>query len=154
MKTRFIKVPAKDLKAHDQIVTPMGELIKVVNVLYNDFNVLLSEKSVQVSYWDSNEYKYLYYDKDEIVLRVCTTLDILKVMLSAKGIQWKMLNDMLGIRYEGHWVWHWFTHVGGELMLFSHSYSQNTGATKKGFTRAMKVYDRVLKLTGIDVTKS
>lgn len=55
------------------------------------------------------------------------------------GIQFK------SPRYSG--LWHWFkiyTFLSGENeIVFTHSYSQNTGATKKGLYHGMKVKQRL-----------
>jgi len=55
-------------------------------------------------------------------------------------------SDMVVGFNSGKHVWHWFTLLSDGTMIFNHSYSQNTGRTKKGY-RQGKIAERVaLKL--------
>lgn len=58
----------------------------------------------------------------------------------------------LGIKIErqGQSVWHWFechtlSTTGEILISFKHTYSQNTGATKKGLRHSMKIRTQIQK---------
>lgn len=44
--------------------------------------------------------------------------------------------------YSGKNVWHWFYICKDGTLIFDHSYSQNTGKTKKGFLQS-KVAERL-----------
>jgi hypothetical protein len=55
---------------------------------------------------------------------------------------------MIGIRKPNQWVYHWFI-VFQDTMLFRHSYSQNTGRTKKGTRHGWKVQQSLEKLISI-----
>ena len=45
---------------------------------------------------------------------------------------------LIGICFFGHYVYHWFVQLG-EDVYFDHSYSMNTGKTKKGLRHRMRV---------------
>jgi hypothetical protein len=55
--------------------------------------------------------------------------------------------NKIGIRYKNKFTWHWFEiwcgNTENEFIDFCHSYSQNTGSSKKGVTHKMKVCARL-----------
>lgn len=67
----------------------------------------------------------------------------------AKNIQVESHNDeftdkiTIGISFNGH-VWHWFTaYPWTDEALFDHTYSRNTGETKKGLSHRLEVYKMI-----------
>ena len=54
---------------------------------------------------------------------------------------------------RGKGLWHWFRYVDyhdEQFLLFKESYSQNSGATRKGTAHRMWVYDSVERLIGFN----
>jgi len=46
----------------------------------------------------------------------------------------------IGVKFPGQHVWHWFdVDQIDESVWFNHSYSQNTGTTKRGLRHGMKI---------------
>ncbi len=59
---------------------------------------------------------------------------------TAKGFKVNTENEnLIGVN-KGKFVWHWFDVLCGEV-YFNHSYSQNTGATKKSTMHRINVQD-------------
>ena len=49
----------------------------------------------------------------------------------------------IGIQYKGTHVWHWFKIYSEDFVAFDHSYSMNTGRSKKGIRHGMKIKSRL-----------
>lgn len=63
------------------------------------------------------------------------------------GVKYNLeYEGQIGIK-TGRFVWHWFE---TSFLLFQHSYSQNTGSTKKGTRHGWKIKDAITKKTGFD----
>ncbi len=57
--------------------------------------------------------------------------------------------NMIGICLPKQHVYHWFTHFKGEHFRFDHSYSMNTGATKRGLMYGLRKKIALQKMLGI-----
>lgn len=50
------------------------------------------------------------------------------------------------------WIWHWFrVYDSYTYMLFDHTYSQNTGRSKRGVCHMLKVQDSIRRRTGLQI---
>lgn len=57
---------------------------------------------------------------------------------------------MLGI-YLGKHCWHWFEKLTDGNIYFNHTYSQNTGRTKRGTMHRINIKRRISKKIGIEL---
>jgi hypothetical protein len=81
-----------------------------------------------------------------------TKLQQVKQALQDKGCSIAEENGLFGFRLPKQHVYHWFDVTpDGSLLLFNHSYSQNTGRSKKGMYHRFRVYRTVRRITGIDI---
>lgn len=80
-----------------------------------------------------------------------TTLTQAIAIFEKKGIRYEIdhENKMLGVML-GRDCWTWFLLSDAAGWLFNHTYSWNTGATKKGVMHRMKKQER-LKRLGIEL---
>jgi hypothetical protein len=80
-----------------------------------------------------------------------TMINQIVPLLKAKNIPFEVGNDSIGIR-TGKYVWHWFDQsITGQVLFFNHSYSQNTGSSKSGFRRGMRVKMAISKKIGFEI---
>lgn len=80
-----------------------------------------------------------------------TTLEKLKAACEEKKIECDSTDTVFGVRIKSG-VWHWFNHLNGELFVFNHTYSQNTGKTNKGILHGISVRSYIEHKTGIDLS--
>jgi len=67
-------------------------------------------------------------------------------------------STLIGFQFKGKssaWVWHWVEYLvlditGYTCLSFDHSYSMNTGKSKKSFSQQYSIQHRLHKETGFD----
>jgi len=79
-----------------------------------------------------------------------TLLEQLKTACTTKGIEFLEQDSMFGITLKPG-IWHWFKHHKENIFVFDHTYSQNTGFTKKGILHGIGVRSYVKHKTGVDI---
>lgn len=87
------------------------------------------------------------------------TIEEIKSQLEKTGIEHEIRKNeeqswqtLIGIKLRSKHVWHWFTYnqfTNSTFTSFDHSYSQNTGRTKKGLAHRIKTYEVAKNATGI-----
>lgn len=66
--------------------------------------------------------------------------------LKNNNIRFEETENMIGIYVKN--VWHWFRSYDS-FLVFNHSYSQNTGKTKKGLIHGLNVRKSISKKIGV-----
>lgn len=70
---------------------------------------------------------------------------------NATNTKYDLQEGFIGFQLKNKHVWHWFKHLDGTDFYFHHSYSQNTGATKRGMKQRFRVYHSINRVLGINI---
>ncbi len=82
--------------------------------------------------------------------KIKPTSKLYHLIQSAKviGVPFTKYDNVIGVR-TGKFVYHWFDIISEDCLIFNHSYSQNTGSTKKGRRQRDVVLNSIAKKLGV-----